>query len=221
MIIPRLAIVRSYGHPLRATLFGQLILCNYDLKEFKKFFRLFRDGIVWKVIRYQGDHVVLARGSGRLKLKFPYAFTTVAEWERIWRPYYLPPFSLKGKTVLDVGAGYGETAFFYLEHGASKIICVEPDTKASSVLRENARSNNWDVEIVPKEFDLGILNEKFDFMKMDCEGCERQLLDIDKLPCPSVIEVHTSYLARMFMEKFGMRTLMKLNENVLLLGSSG
>jgi hypothetical protein len=36
--------------------------------------------------------------------------------------YYLPPFSLKDKTVLDVGACCGETAYFYLQHDAKKVI---------------------------------------------------------------------------------------------------
>jgi hypothetical protein len=32
--------------------------------------------------------------------------------------YYLPPFPLKNKKVLDLGACCGETAYFYLQHGA-------------------------------------------------------------------------------------------------------
>jgi ubiquinone/menaquinone biosynthesis C-methylase UbiE len=47
------------------------------------------------------------------KLKMPshYATLMLKEWD-IWEKCYLPPFTLKGKTVLDVGVGYGETALF-------------------------------------------------------------------------------------------------------------
>ena len=48
--------------------------------------------------------------------------TAVDEWNK----YYLPIY-VKGLTVLDVGAGEGETAKFFLEQGARKVICIEPD----------------------------------------------------------------------------------------------
>lgn len=43
-----------------------------------------------------------------------------------WKKHYLP-VDIKGKTVLDVGAGCGETALFYFMNGARKVIAVERD----------------------------------------------------------------------------------------------
>lgn len=46
------------------------------------------------------------------------------EWD-VWKKHYITPFPLKGKTVLDIGAGSSETALLCL-HGASKVIAMEP-----------------------------------------------------------------------------------------------
>lgn len=108
-----------------------------------------------------------------------------AEYDE-WVKYYLP-ISLKGKTVLDVGAGEGETAKFFLEHGAKKVICIEPDTQCFKVLQANAKK--WPIECHNKKFDTTDLKHKFDFMKMDIEGYEEELLDVE-VNKPCVLEVH-------------------------------
>ena len=41
-------------------------------------------------------------------------------------------FLVRGKTVLDVGAGCGETAFFYRLYGAKKVVAIEADRKESA-----------------------------------------------------------------------------------------
>jgi SAM-dependent methyltransferase len=106
-----------------------------------------------------------------------------------WRAFYLP-ISVKGLTVLDVGAGEGETAKLFLDHGASQVICIEPYEKAFRYLKENAIKNN----IIPlfKKFELrDFTDNQFDFLKMDIEGYEEILLEAKvELECPAVIEVH-------------------------------
>src|SRR5207245_10266420 len=49
-----------------------------------------------------------------------------------------------------------------------------------------------------------MLNLDFDFMKMDCEGCETQLLSADTLPA-CVMEVHDRHVLHALMNKFGLR----------------
>ena len=69
-------------------------------------------------------------------------------WERTYAPV-----SVKGKDVLDVGAGCGmQRAWFYFEKGARRVICVEPDLAAVECLRENVARHAWNVEIVPRTF---------------------------------------------------------------------
>jgi phospholipid N-methyltransferase len=40
-------------------------------------------------------------------------------------------------TVLDLGAGCGETTLFYLSHGADKVIAVEADPEVYKILQRN------------------------------------------------------------------------------------
>ena len=55
----------------------------------------------------------------------------------MWHKWYLPIRGVKGKIVVDLGAGCGETAFFYLKHGASRVIAVEKNRDCLDRLRKN------------------------------------------------------------------------------------
>jgi 16S rRNA A1518/A1519 N6-dimethyltransferase RsmA/KsgA/DIM1 with predicted DNA glycosylase/AP lyase activity len=82
-----------------------------------------------------------------------------------WHGIYLPPGGLKG-TVLDLGAGCGETVFFFLNHGASRVIAVEPDPTAIKHLAHNY-GRDPRVTIIP---------EPVDFIKIDIEGAEKNMI---------------------------------------------
>ncbi len=136
----------------------------------------------------------------------PYYFGLLwREW-RAWKNWYLPPWSLAGKTVLDVGAGCGETALFYYLHGASRVIAIEPQTSLVPLLRKNMSRNKWDMKVVEGPFDLSMLDWSFDFMKMDGEGCETHLLTANTIP-PCAIEVHDKVIVDGLKERFGMDIL--------------
>ena|SRR2546425_7152558 len=79
-----------------------------------------------------------------------------------WHEWYLPVKS----TVLDIGAGCGETAFFYLNHGAKKVICVEANPKAVELLKRNFGGDNRVV----------IVEAHVDSIKIDIEGSERDMI---------------------------------------------
>jgi hypothetical protein len=119
----------------------------------------------------------------------------------LWEQMYLP-IDVTDKTVLDVGAGQGESARFFLEHGATKIICIEPDPSATPNLAFNA-SKHKELECYFRCFQLSDLADfQYDFLKMDIEGYEEMLLD---LPTPLsksyAIEVHGLQLAEKFVKK--------------------
>ncbi len=87
-----------------------------------------------------------------------------------WHVYYLPRNGklpdpvLKGTAaVLDIGAGNGETCQFYLNHGARRVICIEP---MSNLLVENFGSDGR----------VTILPDYVGFIKSDCEGGERDMV---------------------------------------------
>src|SRR5689334_6249284 len=67
-----------------------------------------------------------------------------------------------GKYVLDIGAGNGETCQFFLNHGAKRVICIEPD---AGLLIQNFAGDPR-VTIVPFRVDA---------IKSDCEGGERNM----------------------------------------------
>lgn len=118
-----------------------------------------------------------------------------------WKRHYLP-ISVKNLVILDVGAGEGETAKFFLDNGARKVICIEPSKESFMYLKRNAASH----PIVPlnKFFEmLDLLTQSFDFLKMDIEGYEESLLET-KLSCPAVVEVHGLQLKDKF-QKAGWR----------------
>ncbi len=84
----------------------------------------------------------------------------------MWHLYYLPSKSLAGKTVLDLGAGCGETAQFYLNHGASRVVCIEPESKSLEYLRKN----------FGKDPRVVIVSDFIDHIKMDIEGAEEGMI---------------------------------------------
>ena len=76
-----------------------------------------------------------------------------------WHRVYLP---IKGGTMLDIGAGCGETARFYLLHGAQRVLAIEGDPVAYAKLCKNFRG---DLRVFPI---LATLSD----IKIDIEGGE-------------------------------------------------
>lgn len=74
-----------------------------------------------------------------------------------YRRYYLPSFPLEGKTVLDIGAGGGETAYVFLKAGAKEIVSVEADPYVERYLRGNAERNGWNIRVFIEPFALNHL----------------------------------------------------------------
>lgn len=162
-------------------------------------------------LRDEGDWCLVTHRKTTLALTPEKAATFIYEMRK-WERGYLPPFELEGKTVLDVGAGCGETAYFYFKHGAKKVICVEPSEREMNLLRENARSLNWNVVTHCEPFNLRHLtSHSFDLMKIDCEGCEAKLLNLSKLDFPLVVEAHSVALMEQFQAN-GLRVISKLRK---------
>jgi predicted rRNA methylase YqxC with S4 and FtsJ domains len=115
----------------------------------------------------------------------------------VWHRAYLPI----GRTVLDLGAGCGETAQFYLNHGAERVICVESNPSFLTLLRQNFGND-------PR---ITIIDANIDSIKCDIEGSEKNM----------IIETHfPAYLERQYAFKHQATVnIWKLKEmrNVLLM----
>jgi 16S rRNA A1518/A1519 N6-dimethyltransferase RsmA/KsgA/DIM1 with predicted DNA glycosylase/AP lyase activity len=93
----------------------------------------------------------------------------IEDWHK-----YLIPFSKK--IQVDIGAGCGETAFVYLNHGVEKVICIEGNKECLINLRKNF-GNDDRVVIVPYFVDN---------IKVDIDRGEKNM----------IIETHFPYRLR-------------------------
>ena len=123
-----------------------------------------------------GEYYYAKVGEWDYKLTHYYAGMIVNEFP-IWESKYLPT-DVRGKVILDIGAGEGESAAFYLLHGAEKVIAIEPDNIAFELLKENVARNKIPVEIINEKFNVRQLEIPHDFLKMDIEGNESALLEL-------------------------------------------
>lgn len=130
----------------------------------------------------------------------PYAQNVLSE---LRLNFYKPPFSLQGKTVLDLGACCGESAWYFIEVlGAQKVFCVECDCENIFLLNYNRRVSNLPFEVFAEAFKLRHLGLPFDFLKCDIEGGEKLLVEyIEQYGfCkPCVVEVHSEMLKERFL----------------------
>ena len=111
---------------------------------------------------------------------------------------YLPPGGVKGKVVMDIGAGCGESVWLYFKNGASKVIAIEPNRDRTAMIRENAEAHGWNLELRERKFQLEDLDEYRDFTKVNIEGYEALLLDKPNKLGPMVLDAHNWYMVERF-----------------------
>jgi FkbM family methyltransferase len=138
------------------------------------------------------------------------------------------------KTVVDIGAGYGETAIYFLKRGARQVIAVEPCPKVFKEMVENLRLNEVEDRVIPinaaisgtrrvtsvecpgerataNVITLGDLARRYDLrggvLKMDCEGCEYDVILNDYEHVRLFDEVYFEYHA--FITKKPVELLLK------------
>jgi hypothetical protein len=114
-----------------------------------------------------------------------------------WNRYYFP-IDVRGHKILEVGSGEGECSMLYLQRGASWVYCIEPDDDAYKQLEKNAVGKP--ITPLHKRFELSDLNLPVDFVKVDIEGWEESLLDVE-VQKPIVLEIHGLQLADKFEAK--------------------
>lgn len=109
----------------------------------------------------------------------------------------------EGAVVLDVGADYGSTARYFLERGASQVYASEKNPKFVERLIAwvDGPESPPVAVLLPMNANLAerwLRDIRPDLVKMDCEKCERFLLEVpdDLLAGPRgwVIETHTREL---------------------------
>jgi hypothetical protein len=139
-------------------------------------------------------------------------YTELNQFEK----YYLPLFSLENKTVLDLGACCGETAYFYLQHGAKKVICIESDPTRAKIILRNKQNLNLNIELINDFFTPKYLSLNYDFIKCDIEGHETELIAYAKKLTPCIVEAHGQNIREQF-EKIGFHVVYRQKNNLFLM----
>ena len=134
------------------------------------------------------------------------------EWRKIW-PWYIPKDGLEGKTVLDLGAGCGETAYLFFKHGAKRVVAVEPNPVRAANFEKNVRRFGWDAKLYPRGFQPSDMDVPHDFLKSDTEGWEQLMLDAPDKIGQATVEVHTHYLEQRF-RALGFREVHSIDKGV-------
>jgi FkbM family methyltransferase len=141
---------------------------------------------------------------------------------------------VNGKVIVDIGAGYGETAIYFLKRGARRVIAVEPCPCVYEGMLENLKLNCVEDKVAPINAAIssthGRINvvcphgktavdaitledivKKFDVyrgvLKMDCEGCEYDVILNNYEYVRVFDEVYFEYHA--FITKIPMDLLLK------------
>lgn len=193
MIVPRLGISRRRRFPV-------LKLLDHSISPFSGP-AVVRRFWGWRLARVPGsDLVEVSTPLDTLRMSRDRAGMMLYEWGTWLRCYAPKGFDFRGKTVLDVGSGEGETVELYRQLGAERFLCVEVDPQRAKRLRENSSRNGWDVQVFEEPFSPKFLELKFDFLKMDCEGCETALIGTPiKVPC--VLETHQPSTTEAFLKE--------------------
>lgn len=111
--------------------------------------------------------------------------------------------SFKDKIILDLGADYGSTAYYFLRKGATRVIAVEGDQQLVKKLSRNFRKD-YRVTCIHGFIDKAeqisslILCYHPDLVKVDIEGYEKVILNVPKEVLKQanewLIEVHSDEL---------------------------
>lgn len=86
---------------------------------------------------------------------------------------------LTDKIVVDIGAAVGDTSLFFCRRGAKHVYAYELSAERSRIARENIALNHLEDKVTlfqkaARAEDINKLNP--DFIKIDCEGCEYDVL---------------------------------------------
>jgi len=131
--------------------------------------------------------------------------------------------SFKNKVVLDLGADYGSTAYYFLQKGALKVIAVEGDPNLASKLKANSKRFQKIVPVElfidnPEKIEKLISHHRPDLVKVDIEGYERLLLNVNNIADVNewLIEAHTeelydSIVKLLLSHGFSIRSFLNVN----------
>ena len=130
----------------------------------------------------EDNHVIVTTNNG-LRLILIKDYTNVLD-EIFVRKIYGGKYFV-GKTVIDAGASIGDTALYFVSNGATKVYGFEVDEERYNIARRNVKLNHMEDRIIILKDEATsssisdlMIKENLDnvVLKIDCEGCEYELI---------------------------------------------
>jgi precorrin-6B methylase 2 len=85
---------------------------------------------------------------------------------------------VKGRTVIDIGTGLGDTPIYFSIKGAKRVYGYETDRKQYEAARANIALNGIkNITLYNRAYNDSDLTIRADVLKMDCEGCEYEFFE--------------------------------------------
>jgi hypothetical protein len=115
-------------------------------------------------------------------LKIPYSF--ILDGVFVTREY--GEYDLRGRVVIDVGTYMAETCLYFVKQGASRVFGFEINIENYNIGLENTKLNNMTDKIQlyhqPATYEsirnlITLYDLKDIFLKIDCEGCEYEIIE--------------------------------------------
>jgi 16S rRNA G966 N2-methylase RsmD len=111
--------------------------------------------------------------------------------------------NLENRVVVDVGAGIGDTAIYFVGQGASRVYGFEPDSERYRLAQRTIALNKFENKITlfnAKATSESLKNIVFEnnlknvFVKIDCEGCENDIIEnTDNNTFESITDIAMEY----------------------------
>jgi len=138
-------------------------------------------------ITFVNDRFIQFRYKDRV-LKFYFDINGFAAFGEIFRDG-IYDVDVKGRTVVDVGAGIGDSSIYFALNGAKKVYAFDVDT---TYLEKNIKENNLKDVVEPIRCECGLSNNldiitlKYNIphgsvLKVDCEGCKYNFFSSPRL----------------------------------------
>ena len=131
-------------------------------------------------------------------------------WELYENGYGLINYA--DKKVLDIGCDHGSTADFFIQKGAKFVIGIDSNPDFIAEFKKNIAKYSLPALVIAEVIDNAnllsrlILGFSPDVVKLDCEGCEKYLLDVPEdilIKVPEyILEVHSNELLEQLKQKF-------------------
>jgi hypothetical protein len=119
-----------------------------------------------------------------IKLFLPPDYSNVIDEIYVRKEYGKP--TVQGRIVIDIGSSIADSALYFASLGAKKVYSFEVDSTRLELAKENVQLNGMSAVI--ETFDRKATSKEISsliertslydvFMKIDCEGCEYELIE--------------------------------------------